>query len=121
MLEVGLTYKAINGRSFRILTKKKVAASNGCNFIGEDVANGKITYFNDRGVNCFHTDYDLKVDKYKWLPIYDDGTLGLDYFGSRDEVLSLMVMAPSGFLRMENDNIRTVAYVDKKMFDDFYS
>lgn len=121
MLETGLTYKAANGRIFRILTKKKVAASNGCNFIGEDVANGTITYFNHKGENAFTESYNLEIDKYKWIPVFEDNSLGIDYFAPRDEITPLLIMPITGFLRMENDNLSTITYVQKKIFDDFYS
>lgn len=122
MLETGLTYKAANGRTFRILTKKKVAASNGCNFIGEDVANGTITYFNHKGENAFTENYNLQIDKYHWIPVYEDGSLGATEFVNKDALLVMVGdRKVAGFLRMENENVGTIALVGKKTFNDFYS
>jgi hypothetical protein len=116
MIKTGRAYTATNGQRYLILSRKTVPASNGYNFIGENVKSGVIAYFNHRGEHSFKSEYNLNCDPYKWLPLCEGQTVGTKFVSKEG-----LDMSYSHFLRMEASDHTTVIYVDKAGFYNTYA
>lgn len=112
MIKVGRAYSAKNGRRFLILAKKNRPASNGCNFVGEDVKSGVIAYFSHNGEHSFSPDLCLNVDPYKWIGIRHDGGLGSGIFVTKERLEGSF----KAYFMIEDDDYTTVKFVSEEGF-----
>lgn len=127
MLEIGRTYTTVtNHRRFKILAVKTKPSTNGCDYIGECLRNGTISYFNSKGINSFTEMWNLNVDFYKWNPVNSDGSLMSNVFLSKEAIDELIETSKkdisiSGFLRITNDDKSTISFVTLKDFVAIYA
>jgi hypothetical protein len=116
MLKVAKVYIAQDGTRFYIHGKKQRPSSNGFDFIGENLRSGLITYFNYKGAHAVRTtDWQLKVDPYKWCGVLHDGTFGEEGFVTANKVGNY-----DGYLRMENDNPSSIVFVTRSGLEKTY-
>jgi hypothetical protein len=118
MLKVGRSYHTIDGKAkFHIIAKKNKPASNGCNFLGENLKTGVVTYFNHKGHHAFSEYLHLKVDPYTWIGLVG-GRLATDEFQERK---NLKYEYPY-YLRMENNDPSSIICVmHSKFLEDSYA
>jgi len=117
MLRENRTYRTIKGnKRFFIHAKKNTPASNGCNFIGEDLKTGTIVCFDHKGEHPWDTSYNLECDPYTWCGIVD-----LDKFATKKFVKKRdLEFSFNYYLRMENNDPTTIVCLDKLGFMQSY-
>lgn len=116
MLKVGKVYLTEDKTRFLILAKKSRASSNGCDFVGEHLGSGFITYFNYKGEHPWRPTWKLKADPYRWCGVFHEGELSADGFVIREKLEREF----PGYLRMEDDNPTTIIYVTRANLETTY-
>jgi hypothetical protein len=117
MLKIGKVYLTESKVRFLIHARKSRPASNGFNYIGENLSSGLITYFNQVGKNVLNPNWQLKVDPYKWCGVFDNGEISADGFVTRDDLIEEF----PGYLRMEDDNVTTILYMTRAGLEAVYA
>jgi hypothetical protein len=114
MLQVHRTYRTRKAsRKFFIHATKNKPASNGCNFIGEDVKTGVIAFFDYKGKHAWDEALNLECDPYTWCGLLDGEKFSNKTFVRKEE----LKFTYSHYLRMENRNPTTVTCIDRAGFE----
>jgi hypothetical protein len=107
-IEIGKTYKTLNGkRSFCILGKKKISPT-GFFFIGEDTKLGLVAYFNHKGEHSHQSEYWLDIDPYLYVPVNEDGSLAVERFIPKRDIPEGRFM---GYLKLDPVGFNTIHFV----------
>jgi hypothetical protein len=117
MLKVGRTYRTIKaGKKFFIHARRNKPASNGNNFIAEDLNTGVVVFFDHKGKHAWDESLTLDIDPYTWVGLVDHTKFSNKEFVKAKD----LTHSYPHYLRMESGDPSTITFVDRASFETTY-
>ena len=101
-----------NRREFFIYGRKRVKATNGCNWIGECTKTGLVAFFKDNGEHSHEDSLNLELDYWLYMPVNANGKPDMADFVKWDKIDHSKKY--TAYLAIDNGDLNTVRLVTER-------